>query len=65
MSLGYTAHSIWDSSYKQIGKTQKKKKIYIYIRYFKFQTENYVYLKLSISQCMSVFLDNMKLMSSI
>ena len=26
MSLGYTAHSIWDSSHKQIGENQKKKK---------------------------------------
>ena len=38
MSLGYTAHSIWDSSRKQIGGTQKKKKKAK--RYFKFQTEN-------------------------
>ena len=25
MSLGYTAHSVWESSHKQIGGTQKKK----------------------------------------
>ena len=48
MSLGYTAHSIWDSSHKQIGGTQEKEKrnIYIYIseRYFKCQVENYICL---------------------
>ena len=68
MSLGYTAHSICDSSHKQMGGTQKKKKyIYIYqkdILNFKWKTMS-VYLKLSMSQCMSFFLDNMKLMSSI
>ena len=35
MSLGYTAHSIWEYSHKQIGATQKKK-IYLSKRYFKF-----------------------------
>ena len=42
MSLGYTAHSIWDSSHKQIGGTQKKKrKKNMYIKkYFKFKGEN-------------------------
>ena len=68
MSLGYTAHCIWDSSHKQIGGTQKKKEKNIYLciskRYFKLQGENCIYVKLSMSQCMSLFLD-MKLMSSI
>ena len=69
MSLGYTAHSIWDSSHKQIGGTQKrkeKKNIYVYqkdILNFKEKTVS-VCVKLSMSQCMSLFLD-MKLMSSI
>ena len=66
MSLGYTAHSIQDSSHKQIGLTQKKKKyIYIYISQkdilnFKQKTVS-IYLNLSMSQCLSLFLNNMKL----
>ena len=61
MSLGYTTHSIWDSSHKQIGGTQKKKKDTLN---FKQKTMS-EYLKLSMSQCMSLFLDNVKLMSFI
>ena len=67
MSLGYTAHSNWNSSHKQIDRTQEKKSIYVYqkdILNFKQKTIS-VYLKLSMSQCMSLFLDNMKLMNSI
>ena len=45
---------------KQIGGTQKKKDILN----FKWKTMS-VYLKLSMSQCMFLFLDNMKLISSI
>ena len=65
MSLGYTAHSIQDSNHKQIGGTQKKKKIYIYIYQkdilnFKQKTMS-IYLNLSMSQCLSLFLNNMKL----
>ena len=67
MFLGYTAHSIWDSSHKQIGRTQtkEKKKKKGQKRYLKFQVENY-----EISVCLSKFicvsvcvfgLDNMRL----
>ena len=58
MSLGYTAHSIWDSSHEQIGSTQTKKKKEEVKRHFKFQAENYeisVCLNLSVSQCVSLF----------
>ena len=42
MSLGHTAHSIWDSSHEQIGRIQtKKKKIEGAKWRFKFQVENY------------------------
>ena len=51
MSLGYTAHSIYDSSHKRIGETQKNKNKNKKIinkkktkRDFKFQAENYTYL---------------------
>ena len=68
MSLGYTTHAIWDSRHKQIGGTkEKKKRIYIYqkdILNVKWKTIS-VYVKLSMSQSMSLLLDNMKLMSSI
>ena len=57
MSLGYTAHSIWDSSHKQIG----EKKFFLMEKIF--QVENYAYL--SMSQCMSLFWGNMKLMNCI
>ena len=40
VSLGYTAHSIWDSSHEQIGRTQTKKKEGAK-RHFKYQAENY------------------------
>ena len=73
MFLGYTAHSIWDSSHKQMGGTQEKKNIYIYIYIDIYQKDILnvkwktisVYVKLSMSQSMSLLLDNMKLMSSI
>ena len=71
MSLGYTAHSIWDSSHKQIGGTQEKEKRNIYIYIYQKDILNVklktisVYLKLSMSQCMLLFLDDMKLMSSL
>ena len=71
MSLGYTAHSIQDSNHKQIGGTQKKKKIYIYICIYIYisqkdilnfkQKTMSIYLNLSMSQCLSLFLNNMKL----
>ena len=66
MFLGYTPHSIWDSSHKQIGRTQtkEKKKKEGAKRYLKFQVENYeisVCLNLSLSQCVSLFLDDMRL----
>ena len=70
MSLGYIAHSIWDSSHEQIGRTQTKKKKKKEEeeegakRHFKFQMENYeisVCPNLSVSQCMSLFLNNMRL----
>ena len=38
VSLGYTAHSIWDSSHEQIGRTQTKKKEGAK-RHFKYQAE--------------------------
>ena len=63
MCLGYTAHSIWDSSHTEIGGTQKKKIWVKDILNFK-QKPVSVCLKLSMSQCMSLFLDNMKSMSS-
>ena len=40
VSLGYTAHSIWDFSHEQIGRTQIKKKEGAK-RHFKYQAENY------------------------
>ena len=43
MSLICTTHSIWDSSHKQIGRTQTKKKDGAK-RYFKFQAKNNVCL---------------------
>ena len=67
MYLEYTVHSIWDSSHEQIGRTQtkkKKKKEEGAKRHFKFQVENYeisVCLNLSVSQCVSLLLDNMRL----
>ena len=66
MSLGYTAHSIWDSSPEQIGRTQtkkKKKKGQRDILNFKRKTMRslFVCLNLSVSQCVSLFLDNMRL----
>ena len=52
MFLGYTAHSIWDSSHKQIGRIQtKKKKKEGAKKHFKFQAENY-----EISVCLSGFM---------
>ena len=53
MSLGYTAHSIWESSHKQIGGTQKKKNLSK--RYFKFEAENDVCLSKIIYVSMYVF----------
>ena len=64
MCLEYTVHSIWDSSHEQIGRTQtkrekKKKKEEGAKRHFKFQAENCP--NLSVSQCVSLFLNNMRL----
>jgi len=68
MSLGYTAYSIWDSSPEQIGRTQAKagKKRggaeQRDILNFKWKTMGSlsVCLNLSVSQCVSLFLHNMR-----
>ena len=45
MFLGYTAHSIWDSSHKQIGGAQEKEKKNIYI-----YTHTHTYIHIYIYQ---------------
>ena len=64
MSSGYTAHSIWDSSHEQIGglKPRIKKKGQRDILNFKWKTMRSlsVCLSLSVSQCVCLFLDNIR-----
>ena len=62
ISLRYISYSIWDSSCDQTGRTSGQgKKRQRDILNFKWKTMRSLCLNLSVSQCVSLLLDNMRL----